>query len=460
MPLLYSQADSPKPSPRIQPKVRILIAPSGFKESIGPDEVADCIEEGIRRVLPETAALIRKVPLHDGGEGFCRALVATQRGEIHDITVTGPTGQPVQSHFGFIGKDTAVLDMASAAGLRLVPAHCRDPTATTTFGVGQLMAAALDKGCKKIIIGCGDSGTSDGGAGLLQALGAKLIDVNGEEIPTARGGGSLIDLDRIEMGGIHPRLRAGDIQIEAICNIENVLCGPQGVARVFGPQKGATPEQVEALSLAMERVARAARAVLGRDIGDAPGSGASGGLGAGLMLLGAELRPRSDAADEYFGLRAAFERKPRQQPWDMVITGEGSLDSQSARGKMTVEVARRARRHDAKVIVLAGTIGAGAESVYDAGVAAFTSILDGPSSLERAIRDTDRLLRNAAERSIRMLRAGMSLSNRDMGGLAAAPTPTPVPAPVDYPSINYVSHRLRSSSLPGGIRMMARSATA
>ncbi|RYP67806.1 hypothetical protein DL769_005668 [Monosporascus sp. CRB-8-3] len=406
MPPFFPRAASPKVSTQGQPRVRILVAPSGFKESLGPDEVADCIEEGIRRVLPESSALIRKVPLHDGGEGFCRALVAAQRGEIHNITVMGPTGEPVKSHFGIIGGDSAVLDMATAAGLRLVPRNCRDPTVTTTFGVGQLMAAAMDKGCRKIIIGCGDSGTSDGGAGMLQALGAKLTDTSRDEIPTASGGGSLANLDRIDMSRIHPRLRTGEVKIEAICNIKNVLCGPNGVARVFGPQKGATPQQVETLSEAMDNVARAAKAVLGKDIGNTPGSGASGGLGAGLLLLGAELRPRSEAADEYFGLRAAFEK-----PWDVVITGEGSLDSQSARGKMTVEVARRARKLDAQVIVLAGTIGSGAESIYDAGVAAFTSILDGPSSLEQAIKNTDRLLKDAAERSIRMLRAGMSLSN-------------------------------------------------
>ncbi|RYP07662.1 hypothetical protein DL765_009079 [Monosporascus sp. GIB2] len=408
MPPFFPQATSPKLSTQRQPGVRILVAPSGFKESLGPDEVADCIEEGIRRVLPESSALIRKVPLHDGGEGFCRALVAAQRGEIHNITVMGPTGEPVESHFGVIGRDSAVLDMATAAGLRLVPRTCRDPTVTTTFGVGQLMAAALDHGCRKIIIGCGDSGTSDGGSGLLQALGAKLINTNGDEIPTARGGGSLANLDRIDMSGIHPRLRAGEVKIEAICNIKNVLCGLNGVARIFGPQKGATPQQVETLSQAMDNVARAAKAILGKDIGDVPGSGASGGLGAGLLLLGAELRPRSEAADEYFGLRGAFEK-----PWDVVITGEGSLDSQSARGKMTVEVARRARKLDAQVIVLAGTIGSGAESIYDVGVAAFTSILDGPSSLEQAIKNTDRLLKDAAERSIRMLLVGMSLSNNN-----------------------------------------------
>ena len=193
----------------MNPALRILIAPSGFKESLGPEEVADCIEEGLRRVVAPEQAYLRKVPLHDGGEGFCRALVSAQGGGIRQKTVTGPIGKPVDSHFGLMGEDnkTAVLDMAAAAGLRLVPKDCRDPTITTTYGVGELMAAALDEGCNRIIIGCGDSGTSDGGAGMLQALGARLLDDEGKEIPVALGGSSLSRLASISLDQIHPRLR-------------------------------------------------------------------------------------------------------------------------------------------------------------------------------------------------------------------------------------------------------------
>jgi glycerate kinase len=331
--------------------LRILVAPSGFKESLGPEHVADAIETGIRKVLDGTSVIMRKLPLHDGGEGFARALVAAHGGSIVDVPVTGPTGWPVQSHLGFIGKDkkTAVLDMAAAAGLRLVPKDERDPTITTTYGVGELIKRALDAGSTKIIIGCGDSGTSDGGVGMLQALGVRLLDADGEELPKAGGGRSLARLASICWAGVHPRLRknAGKlptseshaypnavsvekVQIEAVCNIKNVLCGPKGVARVYGPQKGATPTQVETLSASLNRLAQVAQSTLGEDISQTPGSGASGGLGAGLMLLGATLRARAEAINEYFEFDRVFENQ-----WDFVITAEGALDFQSPNGKVS-----------------------------------------------------------------------------------------------------------------------------
>lgn len=196
--------------------LRILVAPSGFKESLGPEHVADAIEAGIRQVLDRNSVILRKLPLHDGGEGFARALVAAQGGKVVEETVTGPIGLPVESHLGFIGKDsrTAVLDMAAAAGLRLVPKDSRDPTVTTTYGVGQLMSKALDAGCTKIIIGCGDSGTSDGGAGMLQALGVRLLDAQGNELPKADGGRSLSRLDKICWSSVHPRLRKDASELE------------------------------------------------------------------------------------------------------------------------------------------------------------------------------------------------------------------------------------------------------
>lgn len=189
--------------------LRILIAPSGFKESLGPEQVADAIEAGVRKVLDRNSVILRKLPLHDGGEGFARALVAAHGGVVSEMTVTGPIGVPVASHLGFLGVDqkTAVLDMAAAAGLRLVPKDSRDPTITTTYGVGELIRKALDAGSTKIIIGCGDSGTSDGGAGMLQALGVRLLDSDGEELPRAGGGQSLTRLDRICWHDVHPRLR-------------------------------------------------------------------------------------------------------------------------------------------------------------------------------------------------------------------------------------------------------------
>ncbi|KAJ8108521.1 hypothetical protein OPT61_g8116 [Boeremia exigua] len=408
--------------------LRILIAPSGFKESLGPEHVADAIEAGCRKVLDDRSVIIRKLPLHDGGEGFARALVAAHGGKIENATVKGPIGLPVDSHLGFVHDDkTAVLDMAAAAGLRLVPKDSRDPTVTTTYGVGELIKKALDSGCTKIIIGCGDSGTSDGGAGMLQALGVRLLDSDGEELPKADGGRGLSRLAKICWCGIHPRLRkdagkslrsiysncsdkhpAEEIQIEAVCNIKNVLCGPRGVARVYGPQKGATSEQVDLLAAALDRFAQVAQVTLRRDISNAPGSGASGGLGAGLMMLGARLRARSDAINEYFEFDRVFEKQ-----WDFVITAEGSLDSQSTQGKMTTEVSRRAKRRGAQVVALAGTIGEGADRCYGAGIKAFTSIMRGPLTLEEAIVQTENLVMDGAEKIVRMIMVGLALGNRN-----------------------------------------------
>ncbi|KAI8943518.1 hypothetical protein NX059_001515 [Plenodomus lindquistii] len=411
--------------------LRILVAPSGFKESLGPEQVADAIETGVRKVLDRNSVILRKLPLHDGGEGFARALVAAHGGTITEMTVTGPIGQPVASHLGFVGADqkTAVLDMAAAAGLRLVPKDSRDPTVTTTYGVGELIRKALDAGSTKILIGCGDSGTSDGGAGMLQALGVRLLDADGEELPRAGGGQSLTRLERICWCGVHARLRkdAGKymldhglpcvltsivdakVSIEAICNIKNVLCGPKGVARVYGPQKGATPLQVDMLATALERLAKVAQSTLGHDISCAPGSGASGGLGTGLMMLGGKLRARGEAINEYFEFDRVFEDR-----WDFVITAEGSLDFQSPNGKMTTEVARRAKRNGAQVVALAGTIGEGADGCYGAGIKAYTSILKGPLTLEEAIVQTENLVKDGAEKVLRMIMVGLALGRRNV----------------------------------------------
>ena len=204
--------------------LRILVAPSGFKESLGPERVASAIEEGVRNVMEASSIILRKLPLHDGGEGFARALVAAHGGVIVEVPVMGPIGASVESHLGFIGKDrkTAVLDMAAAAGLRLVPKDARDPMTTTTYGVGELIKKALDAGCTKIVIGCGDSGTSDGGAGMLQALGVRLLHADGEELPKAGGGQSLFRLANVCWCSIHPRLRKDASKLNKSCFIHDL----------------------------------------------------------------------------------------------------------------------------------------------------------------------------------------------------------------------------------------------
>jgi len=379
----------------------ILIAPSGFKESLAADEASKCIAAGIRRAIPD--ATILEAPMVDGGEGFTRALIDLTGGMLHRLCVTGPVGDPVESFLGFLGGQsirTAVIEMAAAAGLRLVPRDRRNPCLTTSFGVGELIRAALDAGAERILLGCGDSGINDGGAGMAEALGVRFLDRDDRPLP--RGGAALRDLARIDMSGLDPRLSA--VRIDAAVNWHNVLLGPKGVARVFGPQKGATPEQVEELAEAMETYAKVIEQTTGVSVGAAPGAGASGGLGAGVLgLLSGRLHPRYAVVMQYLDLDALIARA------HLVVTAEGSLDGQTPFGKVPAEVARRAKLRGLPVVALAGTIGKGVALNFDHGIDAFASILKRPCSLEDAIGNAGKLLTRAAEDAARMIKVGMML---------------------------------------------------
>ncbi|MDX3501123.1 glycerate kinase [Streptomyces sp. ATCC51928] len=387
---------------------RIAIAPSGFKESLSAARVAEAIASGVRRVLPD--ADLDLIPLVDGGEGTAEALALAGGGRLVPCTATGPVGDPVASHFALLGGPgplTAVVEMAAVAGLALVPPDLRHPGATTTYGVGELIRAALDAGARRILVGCGDSGTSDGGAGALQALGARLIDRHGREL--RRGGGALHELEHIDASGLDPRLAEAELLVA--CNPYNVLCGKRGVARVFGPQKGATPAEVELLSAGLERLAAVltrdlapAFATAALDLRTAPGTGASGGLGAGLAAVGARLLPRYDVLLDGLDLDARLARA------DFVITAEGALDHQTVRGKIPAEVARRARAAGVPVLVLAGTIGPGAQDVRAVGVDAYSAILPAPMTLVEAIGRSDEFLADATERAMRIMALGTRLA--------------------------------------------------
>ncbi|MEU0387664.1 glycerate kinase family protein [Streptomyces chartreusis] len=378
---------------------RVVVAPSGFKESLSAEAAADAIAAGVRRVLPH--AELDLVPLVDGGEGTAVALAAATGGKVVTVPATGPVGETIAAHFALLGDgDTAVVEMAAVAGLSLVPRDLRDPGATTTYGVGELIRSALDRGVRRILVGCGDSGTSDGGAGALQALGARLLDERGEELPV--GGRELTRLHRVDPRGLDARL--ADVELLVACNPYNVLCGERGVARVFGPQKGATPEQVEQLSAGLENWAF----VLTRDVAVpdtnlryGPGTGASGGLGAGLAALGARLLPRFDVLLDHLDLDARLARA------DLVVTAEGALDHQTPRGKVPAEVARRAKLHGRPVLALAGTLGEGAHEVP--GVDACHGILPAPMELAEALLRASELLTDATERALRMIVLGTRL---------------------------------------------------
>ncbi|WP_369216170.1 glycerate kinase family protein [Streptomyces flavofungini] len=389
---------------------RFAIAPSGFKESLSARSAAEAIAEGVRRVVPHARTDL--IPLVDGGEGTASALAAADGGRLVALTATGPVGRRVGTHFALLRDGTAVVEMAAVAGLALVPRDLRDPGATTTYGVGELIRAALDAGARRILVGCGDSGTSDGGAGALQALGARLLDAGGRELP--HGGRELTRLSRIDVRGLDPRLAHTDIRVA--CNPFNVLCGERGVARVFGPQKGASAAQVEQLAAALDHWAHLLTRDLRvtADLFEGPGTGASGGLGAGLAALGARLLPRFDVLLGRLDLDARLARA------DLVVTAEGALDHQTPRGKIPAEVARRAKRSGRPVLVLAGTIGRGAHHVRAAGVDAYSSILPAPVSLTEALGRGGEFLTDATERALRMIVLGSRL------GAGQAATASPV----------------------------------
>jgi glycerate kinase len=333
-------------------------------------------------------------------------------GKLHRLQVTGPIGEPVDSHFGILGSGearTAVLEMAAAAGLRLVPKQKRDPLHTTTYGVGELIKAVLDAGAQRILLGCGDSGTNDGGAGAAEALGVKLLKADGS--PIGRGGAALAEIDRIDLSGRDERLN--HVTIDVACNIHNILCGASGVARVFGPQKGASPEAVEQLERALERYAQVIERDAGADVREMPGGGASGGMGAGLhALLGATLHSRYDIIFKYFKLDEALRQA------DLVLTAEGGINFQTPRGKVPAEVARRAKKYGLPVVAIAGSIGERAEINYEHGIDAMFSILAEPCALEEALGNSGTLLERSAENVMRALLAGAQLGSvrRARGG--------------------------------------------
>lgn len=388
---------------------RILIAPSGFKESLDAETVARSIAAGVRRVLP--GVQVTAVPIADGGEGTAATLAAATDGVLVPVNVTGPVGAPVESHYARLGGSatgTAVVEMAAAAGLRLVPRKLRDPGATTTYGVGELIRAALDEGIRTIVVGCGDSGTSDGGAGALQALGARVLDGKGRDLPF--GGSALIDAERLDLSGLHPAVHEATIVLA--CNQHNVLCGKTGVARVFGPQKGASPRQVEELAKAMRQWARVLERdglAAGMDYRTGPGTGASGGLGAGLAAVGARLVPRFEALIDS-GL-AGLDLDALMRGADLVITAEGAIDFQTPSGKVPAVVARRAQLAGVPVLALAGSLGKGAPDVHDIGIDAIASIMTIPMNLADAVANGEQLLIEATERTMRLLLLGAAVSS-------------------------------------------------
>lgn len=370
----------------------IVIAPDSFKGSLTSAEVAEAMAKGVKRVLPQADMTL--LPLSDGGEGLVDSLVVASGGRLAEFDVTGPHGTPVTAKMGLMGDgQTAVIEMAQASGLILVPENKRNPLVTTTFGTGELIKKALELGCSHLIIGIGGSATNDGGMGMAQALGFRFFDEQGQ--PLGQGGGELARLARIDASGRDPRL--DDVTIEVACDVNNPLTGPQGAAHIYGPQKGATSEMVEFLDAALSNYDQILQQDLGQDVGKVPGAGAAGGLGAGLMaLLGGLLVSGIELVLDVLD----FDKKVKGAC--LVLTGEGKFDAQSAFGKVPMGVAHRARKLGVPVVVIAGSVLPSAEILHGEGVTAYFSILNQPMSLNEAMDHGAELVENQVAEVMRL----------------------------------------------------------
>ncbi|MFO3701954.1 glycerate kinase [Staphylococcus felis] len=355
----------------------ILIAPDSFKECMTAMEAANAIEKGWRRVFGDTMAYI-KLPMADGGEGTFQALHDALSGHIVSLSVTGPLGEKVNAHYSLVHEaHTAIIEMAQASGLDLVAPSKRNPMQTTTFGTGEMVKHALDQGVKQIILGIGGSATNDGGVGFLQALGARVVSQNKEEI--GFGGGQLERIQQIDLSTLDERLR--DIKIEVACDVDNPLLGENGATKVYGPQKGATREMVDKLEAGMTKYHSILSQTLGKEISKVPGAGAAGGLGAALIACThTSLKRGIDIVLEL----TQFENHVKH--CDLVITGEGRIDGQTLFGKTPMGVAQLAKRYQKPVIAVAGLLGSGFEQVVESNnIDAVFSISKGPTALKKAL---------------------------------------------------------------------------
>jgi glycerate kinase len=377
--------------------MKIVIAPDSFKESLSADAVAAAIGEGWRQVYAD-AEIVTK-PMADGGEGTVDALLAATGGERRESPVRGPLGEPVNAHWGWLDGNTAVIEMASASGLHLLTPAQRDARITSSFGTGELIRAALDAGATRIILGLGGSATNDGGSGLLRAVGVRFLDAEGRDLE--EGGAALARLDRLDVEGLDARL--AQVSVEVAADVDNPLCGPRGASAVFGPQKGANPEQVEELDAALRRFGEVAAQALGEDHSEFPGVGAAGGLGfAARAFLAARFRPGVEVVAELSGLAEAM------QGADLVITGEGRLDAQSLHGKTPMGVAKVAKAAGVPVVAIAGSLGDGYQKLYEVGIDAAFSLVPGPMALERAMSDAAAELQARAADVARLWRLAQS----------------------------------------------------
>ena len=381
---------------------KIIIAPDSFKGNLTSLEVASCLEKGIKRVLPKAKCI--KVPMADGGEGTVQSMVDAANGKLIKKRVKGPNGKLVTARYGWLAnQQTAVIEMAEASGLPLVHGREKNPLKTTTYGTGQLMLDAIKRGVKKIIIGIGGSATNDGGVGMAQALGVRFLNANGREIKELGSGGMLAKIASIDTLNLDKRIR--QTKIVVACDVENPLYGKKGAAYVFGPQKGATAKMVAALDTNLKHLSKLIKLDLKKDVGRMPGAGAAGGLGAGLVVFtGAKLKSGIDIVLQ------ATELSKYIKGADLVVTGEGRIDFQTAFGKTPAGVAKAAKKHKVPVIAIGGALADDARNVFAHGIDGLASAAAKNMSLEEALRDSRSHLADAAERAMRMILIGKKMA--------------------------------------------------
>ena len=380
--------------------MKIVIAPDSFKESLSAPEVALAIERGVKRALPH--ATVVRVPMADGGEGTVEAVLGATTSERRINTVLDALGRPIQATWARLPEDTAVIEMACAAGLEHIKPTERDPMHATSYGVGELIRYALDSGAQHIVLGLGGSATNDAGAGMLEALGLRLLDQHDK--PLIRGGLALAQLAKLDASALDPRL--ANIRVTIASDVNNPLCGTKGASAIFGPQKGATPAQVQTLDAALNHFADVCAQTLGRDMRNAPGSGAAGGLGfAAHAWLRTTFKPGAEVVANIGGLAHAV------QDADLVITGEGRMDAQTLLGKTPMGVAQIAKQAGVPVIAIAGSLGDGYQALYEAGIHAAFSLASGPCTLADACQQAAALLEDRAQDIMRVWLASRLTAN-------------------------------------------------
>jgi glycerate kinase len=366
--------------------MKVIVAPNSFKGSVSATRAAAAIARGVREAIPD--ATVIEIPLADGGEGTAEALVTANNGSYRWVNVEGPLGDPVLASFGLIGQgETAVMELASASGFALVTAARRDVKKASTYGFGQLLDAARHAGAKSIVAGIGGSATNDGGAGMAQALGARLVDASGQEI--GRGGATLLSLERIDVSGMDPAWNT--VKVRVACDVTNPLTGPLGATSVYGPQKGADPYTVGLLDRALAHFAEVIERDLGSRVADVPGAGAAGGTGAGMIaFLAASLEPGAPLIVGASGFDTQLAGA------DLVITGEGRVDAQTAYGKAPGEVAKRAHAAGIPVVLIAGSKGPGWDTLSELGVTLVVTLTEEGADLQRALNEPEGMLARAA----------------------------------------------------------------